>query len=45
MMAIKQIKPIKTAQDHQDILARIDQLMDAKKKTATGDELSKCRTT
>lgn len=33
------IKPIKTEQDHEDILARIDHLMDAKKETPAGDEL------
>ena len=33
------IKPIKTTQDHQAALARIDKLWDAKPNTPEGDEL------
>ncbi|MFT4928056.1 MAG: HTH-type transcriptional regulator/antitoxin HigA [Phenylobacterium sp.] len=33
------IKPIKTEQDYQDTLERIDALMEAKKDTPDGDEL------
>lgn len=36
---IMNIKPIKTEQDYEDTLARIDTLMDAKKDTPAGDEL------
>lgn len=34
------IKPIKTAEDHQAALARIEQLWDAKPDTPEGDELA-----
>ena len=33
------IKPIKTEQDYQDALKRLDILFDAKKETSEGDEL------
>lgn len=33
------IKPIKTKKDHREALARIEQLMSAKKNTPEGDEL------